>query len=148
MNEIKIQLFGGFQVFVNERELPLAPSAKEMLALLTAAGGKRVTAKAVWNILYDNKKIRYDGRLYTKRINDVKRELEVFQVSDIITCGAATVRFCQINRDAVTCDFYEMLDGKLPFRERKDFLPEYEWANHYYRKDWQDFYQYWDSLHY
>lgn len=148
MDKVKIQLFDGFQVVVNGRELPLAPSAKETLALLTVAGGKRVTAKAVWKILYDYKKIRYDGRIYTKRINDVKSELEVFQISDIIIRGAAMVRFCRINQDAVTCDYYEMLDGRLPFREKKDFLPEYEWASDYYRKDWHDLYQYWDSFNY
>lgn len=148
MDKVKIQLFDGFQVVINGRELPLAPSAKETLALLTVAGGKRVTAKAVWKILYDYKKIGYNGSLYTKRINDIKSELEVFQISDIIICGVATVRFCRINRDAVACDYYEMLDGKLPFGEEAFFLPEYEWAKEFYRKDWHDLYQYWDNLKY
>lgn len=146
MNEVKIQLFGGFQVLVNDRELPLAPAAKETLALLAAAGGKRVTAKAVCKILYGYKKMGYDGRLYTKRINDVKNELEVFRISDIVIHGTATVRFFRINRDAVTCDYYEMLDGRLSFRGKKDFLPEYEWADAFYQEGWHDLYQYWDSL--
>lgn len=146
MNEIKIQLFGGFQVMVNGRELPLAPSAKETLALLTVAGGKRVTAKAVWKILYDYKKVGYDGRLYTRRINDVKSELEVLRISDIITHGAAVVRFCSINQNVVKCDYYEMLDGNIPFADDKDFLPEYEWAKVFYKENWHNLYQYWDSL--
>lgn len=147
MERVKIQLFNGFQIIADGRELPFAPSAKETLALLTVAGGKRVTAKALWQILYNYKKIRYNGTLYTKRINDMKSELEVFQMSEIICKDTATVRFCRIKRDAIACDYYDMLDGKLPFGDEKDFLPEYEWAKAFYWHGWHELYQYWDSLH-
>lgn len=121
-------------------------SVKEVLALLIVAGGNKVTARGLWKTLYEYKGIKYNSSFFTERINDMKSELEFFQVSDIIYTGRDRVRFCRMNRDAIVCDYYEMLDGRLPCGEEKDFLPEYEWASGFYQKDWTALFEYWKNL--
>lgn len=139
MNTVRIQLFGEFQIFVNGRELPLAPSVKETLALMAAAGGSRITAKGLWKILYSYKGRGYNSVFYTERISDMCNELAFFQVSDIIYSGIRPVRYNRLERRSVSCDYYEMLDGNMPMGEEKNFLPEFAWASAFYQKDWQAF---------
>lgn len=146
MSSVEIRLFEGFRVIADGRELPLSPSVKETLALLTAAGGKKVTAKALWKVLYDYKKVGYNSVLYTRRINELKSELEAFKISGIVYSGTKNVRFCRIVQEAVVCDYFEMLSGSLPIGRESDFLPEYEWAKNFYHNDRSSLYQYWDDL--
>lgn len=146
MNAVTIQLFGGFRVLLNGRELPLAPSVKESLALLVVAAGHRVTAKGMWRVLYEYLGIKYSSTFYTYRINDLKAELEHFGVSGLLLCSGKGIRSCRLNQDAVYCDYYQMLDTERPFGEAKDFLSEYEWAAGFYQKDWSALHDYCSSL--
>lgn len=143
---IEVQLFEGFRITVDGREQPMAFSAKETLALLMVAGGKRVTAKALWKVLYDYKKVKYSSLLYTRRIKDLESELETLGLSEILYSGTRNVRFCRIIQDAFICDYFEMLNGRRPMGTNEDFLPEYEWAKNFYCKDWNSLYLHWDDL--
>lgn len=146
MNSVKIKLFDGFRFMVNEHEYALIPSVKETLALLIVAGGNRVTAKGLWKVLYEYKGIKYNSAFFSERMGDLKSELEILQASDIVYNGLNNVRVCRINTDAVICDYYEMLNERIVFREKKDFLPEFPWADAFYHTNWTELHQHWNSL--
>ena len=146
MNTVEIQLFGRFKLVLNGSELALAPSVKETLALLVVAAGSRLTTKGLWKVLYEYMGIKFNAAFYMSRIKDLEAELERFGISDLIICSCSGIRSCRLDRDAVCCDYYEMLDGKQPFGNEKDFLPEYEWAKGFYQKDWSSLHDYCNSL--
>lgn len=146
MNTADIRLFGRFQIAVDGRELPLAPSTKELLALLVVAAGHRITAKGLWKILYEYRGINYNATFYTTRVNDMKSELEFFHIADIVSSISSPLRACRLNMDVVHCDYYEMLDGNGTFGKESDFLPGYGWAKAFYKTNWSDLHVYWDSL--
>lgn len=146
MNKIEIKLFDRFQIIVDGRELPLAPSAKELIALLVIGGGYRITAKGLWKILYEYKGIKYNSTFYTDRLSDLCSELKYFHITDLVFNGCTKVRFCRINMDVVHCDYYDMLDGIIPFRKEEKFLPEYRWAKALYHNSWANLCNYLDSL--
>lgn len=146
MNTVDIQLFGKFQVNLNGQEIALAPSVKETLALLVVTAGNRLTAKGLWKVLYEYLGIKFSSAFYSHRIDDLESELDHFQVSDLLLRSCSSLRSCRLNLDVVHCDYYEMLDGKLPFGEKTSFLPEYEWAKGFYQRDWSSLHDYCHDL--
>lgn len=144
MNTVNIQLYGKFKIILDGRELDLAPSIKETLALLVVAGGNRLTAKGLWKILYKCMGIKYSTIFFFTRIKDLQAVLEHFDITDLLLCSSNGMRSCRLNLNVVRCDYYEMLDGKQPFGNETEFLPEYEWAKGFYQKDWSSLHDYYN----
>ena len=99
MNTVEIQLFGRFKLVLNGRELALAPSVKETLALLVVAAGSRLTTKGLWKVLYEYMGVKFNSAFYISRIKDLEAELERFGISDLIICSCSGIRSCRLDCD-------------------------------------------------
>lgn len=98
MNAVDIQLFGRYQIVLNGRELALAPSVKETLALLAVAGGNRLTPKDLWKILYACRGIKYSATFYAGRIKDLEAVLEYFDIADLLLSSSEEYVFVGLIR--------------------------------------------------
>ena len=143
MKKPRIQVFGGFRMFVDEQELPLSGSTSEFLSLLTIAGGGKITAKNDWEITKKDFGIKYNAMIYTSHVDELEEELQFFEITDILQMGLKPVRFCRLNTVAVECDYYQMLNGQIPFKRSEEFLPEYEWAHNRFYTTWEELRKAW-----
>ncbi len=138
MSRIMIQIFDGFRLFLDGQEIPLSKDASEFMALITIAGGNKITAKIDWKIIKKNKGIKYNARIYTTHARELEEELNFFGIANIIHMGVSPVRFCRLDITKVDCDYYQMLNGQVPFGNVDEFLPEYTWAKNCYYTNWKD----------
>lgn len=143
MKQVEVKLFDGFLFFVDGEDISLSEQERETFALLFAAGGNPVTAKQLWKLLYEPKGCRYSSHYYAYRVSRLRRELFARQLGDILENGLSPVRFTRIDR-ALTCDYFAMLDGKLPLLKKELFLPEYSWSAVLYSTDWERLQENWE----
>lgn len=136
MEKVTIELFDGFRVLQNGRELPFSKSSSEFLALLACMRGGKVTAKSDWEIVYKDEGKPYTAKYYMNHVNGLQEELELFGLSDIVYFGTQPVRSCRLILDNVDCDYYEMLKNADDIQPKESFLPDYEWAQKLYCNNW------------
>lgn len=125
---VTIHLFHEFRLIIDSRNIPLSPRESALLAYLTAAAGKKVTAKNYWEIIIKPQKYSYSSRFYSSAYKQLRQTLNALNADEILETGLDSVRFCRINTNAIHCDYYDMLDGRIPLIGKELFLPEYPWA--------------------
>ena len=71
----------------------------------------------------------YDTRvknLYRKAVMNIKQLFQSYGMEDIFVNSRGS---CNINREGITCDYFDLLEGKL---DKGDvvgyYMPEYAWA--------------------
>ena len=126
--EVYFRTFGRFDVFINGESVHFPNAkAKELLALcIDHRGGKLMMEEAIDKLWEDRP---YDTRvknLYRKAVMNIKQLFASYGVEDIFVNSRGS---CNINRESISCDYFDLLDGKI---ERSDvmgyYMPEYSWA--------------------
>lgn len=126
---VRVQTFGGFEVFVDDQPVQFGRSkAKELLAYLIDHRGASVTAAdtcaALWgdDCLEAGKKGYF--RVAFKSLRDSLRDVGI---EDILV---RTWSSAAILPDRLDCDSYRFLDGdpQAVNSYRHDYLPGYNWA--------------------
>ena len=126
--EVFFRTFGRFDVFINGESIHFPNSkAKELLALcIDHRGGKLMMEEAIDKLWEDRP---YDTRvknLYRKAVMNIKQLFQQYGVEDIFVNSRGS---CNINREIIKCDYFDLLDGKI---EKSDvmgyYMPEYPWS--------------------
>lgn len=126
--DVHFRTFGRFDVFINGESVHFPNAkAKELLALcIDHRGGKVMMEEAIDKLWEDRP---YDTRvknLYRKAVMNIKQLFQSYGMEDIFVNSRGS---CNINREGITCDYFDLLDGKI---EKSDvvgyYMPEYAWA--------------------
>lgn len=127
--KIRIQTFGGFDVFVDGKPLIFRRSkAKELLAYLVDRRGNSVTTGMACTILWEDEANKEGKRSYFRSVvNEMKKILEEAGIRDILLKSYNSLA---IVPERLDCDYYRFLAGdpKAVNSYRHDYLPAYSWA--------------------
>lgn len=127
--KIRIQTFGNFEVFVNEKPVEFERiKAKELLAYLVSRRGAYITGDEMLAILYEDKPI-------TTSSKSQLRNLVASLTKSLKAAGAEGLLLKRRNHLAVdttlcTCDYYEFLQGNIDTINAfmGEFMSNYAWA--------------------
>lgn len=126
---IRVQTFGGFDLFVDEKLIKFERAkAKELLAYLIDRKGSGATTAQAYSALFENAADTSSGKTYFRNIvHSLKNTLK--------NAGAEEILLRDFNRLAVVpqsidCDYYRFLDGDpIALNHfRDDYMPQYSWA--------------------
>lgn len=126
--EVTFRTFGRFDVFINGESVHFPNAkAKELLALcIDHRGGKVMMEEAIDKLWEDRP---YDTRvknLYRKAVMNIKQMFTSYGIDDIFVNSRGS---CNINREKINCDYYDLLEGKIDRNDIMGFyMPEYSWA--------------------
>ncbi len=126
---VRVQTFGGFDVFVEGKPLLFKRAkAKELLAYLVDRRGVSVTNDEICVALWED-----DGSIQTRK--SYVRVLLAELRSALKEAGAESILEKSVNRlaivpDQLDCDFYRFLEGDPAAVNsyRYDYMPSYSWA--------------------
>ena len=129
---VRVQTFGGFDVFVDGKPLAFKRAkAKELLALLIDRRGNVLTAKEAICLLYedddenDHVKLNYFRTL----VHDIRHTLSEAGVPEILVRSRNALA---IRADLIDCDSYRFLlgDPVAINSYRHDYMIYYSWAEY------------------
>lgn len=127
--KIRVQTFGGFDVFVDGKPLVFRRSkAKELLAYLVDRRGNSITTGTACTILWEDDANKEGKRSYFRSVvKEMKKILEEAGIRDILLKSYNSLA---IVPERLDCDYYRFLAGdpKAVNSYRHDYLPAYSWA--------------------
>lgn len=127
--QIRVQTFGGFEVFANERPVVFKRSkSKELLAYLINRRGAGITTREACDILFDDGIYNTSRKNYFQTIlSDLRSSLKKAGIEHILI---RRHNHLSIDISSFTCDYYQFLEGSPAAisRYRHDYLPSYSWA--------------------
>ena len=97
-------------------------------ALLLAAGGNPVTAMDAWLYLGKSRGFSYSSQFFQAGHMGLISDLMRYDLVRILRISLKPVRSCGIRPEEISCDYYDMLDGKRSMGDVADFLPGYPWS--------------------
>lgn len=127
--EIRIQCFGNFEVFVNDKPVFFTRAkAKELLAYLVDCRGAGAERIEMASILWEN--IAYD-RSHQLQLNVIRAEL----IKSLEAAGIGNILIRSRNSLAVApdqfdCDYYQAMGGNTSALNRfhGEYMRQYSWA--------------------
>lgn len=132
-NRVKINTFGRFEVYVDEKPVYFGNNkARELFALCVDKNGASVSMEEAIDVLWPERP--YDDkvkRLYRKAVNAIQNVLEELWVSDVFESHRGS---CHILREKVDCDLYRFMAGQGTDNslrqelQQKGYLYDYSWA--------------------
>lgn len=126
---VRVQTFGGFEVFVDGRPVRFARAkSKELLAYLVDRRGAGVSAAQASAVLFDDDRDSGARKSYVRTIiAGMKAALRETGVEDMLVAGLNALA---VAPDRFDCDYYRLLRGDpVAINEyRDDYLPDYDWA--------------------
>lgn len=130
-NRVRIQCFGDFEVFVDEKPLAFKRAkAKEIVAYLVDRAGASVTMGELMTALWDSGEDTTSRKSNLRNlVSEVKRAFESVGIYDIISKGRNTI--C-IDKNMVDCDYYDFIKG-VPYalnKYRGEYMSQYSWADY------------------
>ncbi len=126
---IYIRCFGSFAVFVNGEPLMFRwKKAKELLAFLVHKHGAPANAAEIAGILWENKE--YDRSLRSQTQTVISQLMKILRNAGIEDILRREWNNTVINVEAVSCDYYDFLNGKLDSLQTYtgEYMNEYSWA--------------------
>lgn len=126
---VRVQTFGGFEMFVNGQPLQFKRAkAKELLAYLVDRRGGSVTTGEACAVLWEDGIGGSAQKSYLRTlITDLRAALRQVGVEDILVKGWGRLA---IDPKRLDCDSYRFLEGDAQAVNsyRHDYLPGYSWA--------------------
>lgn len=126
---IKVQTFGNFEVFVDDKILKFErEKAKELFAYLVDRHGSTVTTKEIALILYED--LEYDAKtknVVTKIVSTLRNSLKKAGIEDILV---KTWNHLAIDISKIKCDAYDFESGDVTAVNsfRGEYMKDYSWA--------------------
>lgn len=126
---IRVQTFGGFEVFVNGTSLKFSRSkTKELLACLVNRRGAGMSNAELAAMLWEDKPFNMTQKSYLQTlIADLKRTLKRVGAEELIIKRRNSLA---VDVNKFECDYYEFLKGN-PYAVnayQNDYMPSYSWA--------------------
>lgn len=129
VRKIRIQTFGGFSVFVNDKPLKFnRAKSKELLACLVDHRGAALTTREVCNLLWEDGAYSRSRKNYFQVVlADLRVTLRQAGIGDILVRHRNSLSIAPGSFD---CDSYRLLDGEAQAVNsyRHNYLPSYSWA--------------------
>lgn len=128
-SRIRIQTFGGFDVFVDDIPVKFErQKAKELLAFLVDRRGASATTGEAYAVLFEDEPYSVSKRAYFRNIvKSLKDTLKNVGAEEII---AKDYNSLAVVPEAFDCDYYRFLKSDpiaINFYQN-DYLPSYSWA--------------------
>lgn len=128
--KIRVQCFGGFEVYSHTRERISfgRKKSKELLAYLIHKKGAAVSNHEMIEILFDGKEDNESTQSSLRKIiSDMKKTLSEHGLEDLVIRKRNEMA---VNRGIVDCDYYSYLRGVqwAVNAYQYDYMSEYEWA--------------------
>lgn len=126
--KVYIQTMPNFHIFVNETELQLGKTKyAEMLAAIVASGGSISSSDLSFMLWEDSSLTEKTMNAFRVAFSRLKSILDENGIGYILHSDK-TIRY--IDKNAVSCDFFELLDGKEKQNQKYNglFLEEYPWS--------------------
>ncbi len=126
--KVIVRTFGEFDVFVDGKLLEFSnQKAKELFALCIDSGGE-VTMQRAIEKLWENRD--YDEKvkgLYRKAIAYLNAMFRKYDIESVFSNARGT---CHVNKEEISCDYYEVLDGKKINETIFDgrYMTSYSWG--------------------
>jgi hypothetical protein len=135
---IFVRTFGHFDVFVNGNPIVFSSSKeKELLALLIDRnGGTLSTSDAISYLWEDEEANERVANRYRKLAMNLKNTLKKYGIDHILVNNHG-IRSIDVN--ALTCDYYEMLNGNQKYQQmfHNVYMEDYSWAEDTLATLWQ-----------
>ena len=107
---VLVQTFGNFDIFVDGHLLEFSnQKAKELFAVCIDSGGE-VTMKKSIDLLWEGR--GYDDKvkcLYRKAVIYLNSVFRDYGIDDVFSNRRGS---CHVNREEISCDYYEVLEGR------------------------------------
>lgn len=126
---VTVRTFGDFDIFVDGELIEFTnQKAKELFAICVDSGGGEVTMKKIIERLWEDR--NYDDKvkgLYRKAVIHLNNVFKRYGVENIFSNGRGS---CHVNRKEISCDYYEILDGKNIKESLFDgrYMTNYSWS--------------------
>lgn len=126
---VTVRTFGTFDVFVDGRLIEFTnQKAKELFALCIDRGGGEVMMREAIDLLWEGR--AYDDKvksLYRKAVSYLNMILKEYGAECVFSSGRGN---CHVNRQELTCDYFEILDGKSIKDSLFDggYMTNYSWS--------------------
>ncbi|MBE5961920.1 MAG: response regulator [Lachnospiraceae bacterium] len=127
--KIRIQTFGNFEVFVNEKPVEFERvKAKELLAYLVSRRGAYVSGDELLAILYEDKPITASAKSQLRNL--VASLCKSLNAADAQGLILKRRNHLAINTTVCTCDYFEFLQGNVDTINAfmGEFMSNYTWA--------------------
>lgn len=126
---VRVQTFGGFEVFVNGRPLQFKRArTKELLAYLIDRRGGSVTMGEACAVLWEDGTGSMAQKSYLRNlITDLRAALRSAGAEDILVKNYNSLA---VNPKLLDCDIYRFIEGdpRAVNSYRHDYMPGYSWA--------------------
>ncbi len=126
---IRVQTFGGFEVFVDGNPVKFdRQKAKELLAYLVDHRGASVTSADAYAALFEDREYNLSQRTYFRNIvKSLKNSLQNAGIEEMLLRQKNTLG---VLTDTFECDYYRFLSGDpiAVNAYQNDYLPAYAWA--------------------
>lgn len=133
--KMRVQTFGGFDVFVGGKPLVFGRAkSKELLAYLIDRRGNSITTGEACAILWEDKAGDPGKRSYFRSIvKEMKKVLSEAGVSDILVISRNSFA---INPELLDCDSYRFMQGdpEAVNHYRHDYLLPYSWSEFMFKE--------------
>lgn len=129
--KVRVQTFGGFDVFVDGERLVFGRSkAKELFAYLVSRRGTSVTTGEACAVLWEDDSVKEGKRAYFRiLVKELRKTLRDAGIEDILVKRYNSIA---IVPERLNCDFYRFLSGdpEAVNNYRHDYMPAYSWAEY------------------
>lgn len=128
-SHIRIQTFGNFELFVNNRPVEFERAkAKELLAYLIIKKGSYVNGNELLSILFGDRPVTASAKSQLRNlIASLMKSLKEVGAEEIVLKRRNQIA---INTNLILCDYYEFLKGNVDAINSfmGEFMSNYEWA--------------------
>lgn len=130
VSKLEVRCFGRFDVIANGASVEFKRSkCKEVMAYMIDKRGGEVPEDEFRFLLWTEEEDTEKKRRYVRNImSEIRSALKEHGADNIIlNNGKGSYR---INREAISCDYYDYLDGKrsFPKEELQAYMEQYDWA--------------------
>lgn len=124
---VQIRTFGRFDLFIDEQVVSFHNAkAKELLALCVERKGGNVRMEEAIDKLWEDSPLSDNVKTrYRKAVAYINALFAEYRIPDIFESAYGT---CHINKDKVSCDYYEFLESSEKPQFFGEFMHEYSWA--------------------
>ena len=128
-NRIRIQTFGNFEIFVDDKPLVFSRSkTKEMLAYLVMQRGARCSNNEIVAVIWENRPDSYSlQNQYRHLVMDLRKTLEEAGADNILLKQRGTLA---VIPGSFSCDLYDFFAADISSVNKYmgEFMSQYSWA--------------------
>ena len=139
LQKLRVQCFGKFEVFWNDRPLAFKRSrTKELLAYLVNSEGASCTFEEISEALWEDVDDMDNAKTYIRNlIRDLRKTLEAIGMDSLLVRKSNEIA---IRKSMLDCDYYRWIegDGDEEDRGRGEYMSQYSWAEYTQGRLWFD----------